>query len=193
MLNERCKNCESAIWQKLKGVDGIGHMDECECIVGCEYAGVDIFTRMLFFDNVMHTDVVCPYFVQCIADENIPYVKHGESAMNIVDLVLDAVYVVKPEIAPNGEDSLIHGGLYYHIEEIIGGIIQKCIDEEDEFICNLTEEVEVHTDGNTLWVNSGSRCEVRIAGLGDLKGMRSTKAVMYKSDNIKDVMIIGEQ
>lgn len=197
MINRRCMNCKSAVWEQVKDADGISY----GYIVDCEYAGVDVFTRVLFFDDIMHTVVVCPYFTQrgmdeniqyreCDTDEEIPYVKHGEAAMSIIDIVLDAVYEVKPEIVSDGEDSLIYGDLYYHIEEVIGGIIQKCIDEDAESICNLTEEVKVHTDGNTLWVNSGGRCEVRIAGLGDLKYMRATKAVMYKSDNIKDVMIL---
>jgi hypothetical protein len=165
MFNERCKNCKLAVWQKLKGVDGVGHIDECECVVDCEYAGVDIFIRLLFFDDTMHTETVCPYFAQRVADESIPYVRHGESAMNIVDVVLGAVYEVRPEIEPTGENSLLYGDPYYHIEEVIGDIIQACIDGNKEPEDDPVDAVTVHTDGGTMWVNSGERCEIRISGM----------------------------
>lgn len=118
--------------------------------------------------------------------------RHGEAVMNIVDVLLGAVYEIRPDIAPSDENLLLHGDLYCHVEKTIGDIIQVRIDENVEFMHNLTEEVGVHTDGDTLWVNSTSRCEVRIAGLRHLNGMRDAKAVMYKSDNIKDVMILGD-
>lgn len=56
----------------------------------------------------------------------------------------------------------------------------------------MTTAVTVHTDGNTIWVNSAERCEVRICGLRDLKGTQAVKAVMSDSDNLKEVTVTGD-
>ena len=54
----------------------------------------------------------------------------------------------------------------------------------------VSKEVTVHTDGRTIWVNSGCMCEVRICGLEKLNGTRAVKAILHEEGMLKDITIL---
>ena len=58
---------------------------------------------------------------------------------------------------------------------------------------NEKEEHWAHTDGNALWINSGTKCVLRICGLDNLKGMNPVSALVSKSlGGVSEATIIGD-
>lgn len=202
-----CENARKDIFIHMMFMDNVEHnktdcpyfisRDDAKDMLHAEYGEheINIAEAILYAVYKVKPEIVVTsgdlLVFSGVTELDIPYAKHGEAAMNIVDVVLGAVYDVRPEVEPTGENSLLYGDPYYHIEEVIGDIIQACIDEKKEPEDDPVDAVTVYTDDETLWVNSGERCEIRISGLKHLKGIKAVKAVMYKSDNIKDVMILG--
>ena len=61
--------------------------------------------------------------------------------------------------------------------------------EEDK---NKSDEYWASSDGKTLWVNSGTKCVLRINGLDKLKGMESIKSkVCVSLGGMSDITVIG--